>query len=159
MALTKDVNSYVTVEEANTYFADRLDVAAWTSASDTQKAQALIAASSLLDDMSWVGTAVSENQPLAFPRAAEYFDPKIGVYLNLDGIVVPSRILIATKELAYHLLNNDGIQDDTGAVQDIEVGSIKLKNVERPNLIPEIVKRQINPLLVNQGANLWWRAN
>ena len=38
MALTKGANSYATVAEADVYFADRLDVAAWTAADETQKA-------------------------------------------------------------------------------------------------------------------------
>ena len=42
MALVKGINSYATVLEADTYFADRIDVAAWTGGSSDQKGQALV---------------------------------------------------------------------------------------------------------------------
>ena len=159
MALAKGTNSYVTVAEADTYFSDRLDVAAWTAADATQKAQALVTASSVLDDLDWTGTAISENQALAFPRSGYYFDPRVGTHIVLETGVVPDRILKATKELAYHLLNNDGILDNTGLIKDLSVGSISLTNVRPPSLIPTGVRRIIKPLQVNSGSNSWWRAN
>jgi hypothetical protein len=158
MALVKGTNSYVTVEEADSYFVDRLDVAAWSAADATSKAQALVTAASILDELSWVGTAIDELQDLAFPRSAEYFDPKVGAFIVLDA-ATPTRILTANKELAYHLLNNDGLQDSTGSVKNISVGPISLTSVTAPNLIPHNVKRMIKPLLQNAGSNSWWRAN
>jgi hypothetical protein len=158
MALVKDTNSYVTVAEADSYFGDRLDVAAWTSATATQKAQALITATRLLDELDWTGIAVSETQNLAFPRKGTYFDPKIGMDVELTTSV-PSRILNATYELAYHFLNNDGLLDDTGNVKNIVVGGINLQSIVSPSKIPNFVRRLINPLRVERGSNMWWRAN
>jgi hypothetical protein len=68
MALVKGTNAYADVSDADSYFADRLDVAAWTSADSTMKAQALVTAAGILDQLPWTGTAVSENQALAFPH-------------------------------------------------------------------------------------------
>ena len=48
MALVKGVNSYATVAEADAYFLNRLDVAAWNDADETQKYQSLITATSFL---------------------------------------------------------------------------------------------------------------
>jgi hypothetical protein len=158
MALSKNINSYATVAEADTYFKDRLDVEAWISAESTQKAQALVTATSLIDTLNWTGVAVSETQPLAFPRSGVFFDPRLGMDIEFNDSV-PSRIIQATFELAYHLLNNDGLLDDTGSVKDLTVGSINLTRVLSPNKIPFSVKRLIKPLQVNQGANLWWRSN
>lgn len=158
MALSKGTNSYATVEEADAYFADRLDVAAWSSADATQKAQALVTATAVLDDMSWLGYAISESQPLAFPRVCEYFDPKVGTMVYLDGTIVPQRIIVATFEIAYHLLNNDGLLDNTGGIESIQVGPIQLSNVEAPNVIPDHVRRAIRPLKRGNGRT-WWRAN
>lgn len=159
MALVKGTNSYVTVDEADAYFAESMDVAAWSVADNTMKAQALVTATRILDEMSWIGTAISESQPLAFPRFAEYFDPRLGTYKTIDGNAVPDRITKAQVELAYHLLNNDGLQDDSGTVTNINIGSIALQDIKRPRLIPLTVKRYINPLLVNGGSNGWWRFN
>ena len=159
MAVTKGTNSYATVEEANAYFGDCLDVAAWTSADDLQRGQALMTATSMLDEMSWAGYAMSDSQSLAFPRTCEYFDPKLGRLVYLDGSTVPARILNATFELAYHLLNNDGLLDNTGDVSDISIGPIKISGIKAAAKIPGTVSRGVRPLLANGGALTWWRAN
>jgi len=158
MALSKGINSYVTVAEANTYFEDRLDVAAWTAASDPMKSQALITASATLNENKWIGTAISESQKLAFPRAGSYFDPRLGLDVTLTN-EVPDRIITATYELAYHLLNNDGILDDTGSVTDLQIGQISLNLINTASTIPSTVTKLIKPLLMNAGMNMWWRAN
>ena len=157
MALAKGTNSYATVAEANTYFETRLDVVAWSSASDAQKAQALVTATSILDELSWSGYAVSESQSLAFPRAGEYFDPRYGFNKTMDP--VPERVVKATFELAYHLLNNDGLLDSTGSVERISVAGITLDNIIPTSTIPSTVDRLVKPLLQNAGAMMWWRAN
>lgn len=159
MALVKNTNSYATVEEANAYFADRIDVAAWTAANVDQKSQALVTATSMLDQLDWIGVAISDSQALAFPRSGFYFDPRLGIDIELSSATIPDRILKATYELAYHLINNDGLLDDTGAVKDLSVGSIKLTLITAANKFPAVVKRYIKPLQVNNGSNLWWRAN
>lgn len=158
MALQKGVNAYSTVDEANVYFADSLDVSAWAVAEATEKAKALVTAARVLDTFNWVGTSVTEEQPLAFPRSAEYFDPKIGTFVYISANV-PSRIINASFELAYHLLNNDGMLDNSGSVLNISVGPIKLDKLSSVPLIPPLVKKLIKPLLLNNGANPVWRAN
>jgi len=158
MALAKGTNSYVTRDEANTYFTDRLDVAAWTSASDPQKDQSLVTATGILDQQQWSGTAISDSQALAFPRSGTFYDPKLGYVATLPG-TVPNRIIQATFELAYHLLNNDGLLDDTGTVTSLSVGQINLEIKTDPSKIPSSVKAIINPLLKRGGATTWWRAN
>jgi hypothetical protein len=157
MALVKGTNSYATILEADTYFSDRLDVAAWTSATESQKSQALITATSMLDDLSWTGIATDSAQFLAFPRIGYYFDPRLGITIEL--VDVPSRIFTACLQLAYHLLNNDGLLDDTGSALDLNIGGISLSRIRNPGKIPSIVKRLIRPLLLNTANNTWWRAN
>ena len=159
MALVKGTNSYVDLTDANTYFADRLDVAAWDAADDTSKEQSLVTATTMLDNMDWTGAAVSDTQTLAFPRYGVYFDPRLGMDVVFDEASVPERIEKATYELAYHLLNNDGLLDDTGSVEHLTVGSIVLQNVRSTSKIPSIVKGFIRPLLLNTGSRSWWRAN
>jgi len=158
MALSKNVNSYVTVAEADSYFLDRLDVAAWSAASETEKAQALITATAVMDDMDWIGYAISDSQTLAFPRNGSYFDPRVGLEVLLDTSI-PKRIIVANCELAYHLLNNDGLLDDTGALDSLQIGSISLQKVRSANKIPMSVKRMLKPLLSKGGVSSWWRAN
>ena len=159
MALSKGINSYATVAEADTYFEDRLDASGWTSADATQKAQALVTATATLDELNWIGIAISDSQALAFPRNGEYFDPRKGTVVTLSSTTVPSRIITATFELAFHLLSNDNVLDDTGTVTNLVVGSISLTDIRKPSKTPPQVKRIIKPLLLNGGSNTWWRAN
>lgn len=159
MALTKGTNSYVSVIEADSYFADRLDVDAWATASNTQKEQSLVTSTKVLETLDWTGVAVSDSQSLAFPRTGTYFDPRLGYDVSLSSVAVTNRINSATFELAYHLLNNDGLLDDTGNVDKLTVGKIDLTTIRRPDTLPSIVRNLIRPLLVNSGSNTWWRAN
>ena len=158
MAVQLNVNSYVTVAEADTYFADRLD-ASWQTANETRKGQALVTATRMLDEMLWVGTVLNDEQPLAFPRVCEYFDPKSGTFVYLNGDSTPKRVITACMEQAEHLLTNEGLLNDTDSVDSISVGPIKLDTMRAAQKVASTVKTMIKPLLVNAGANLVWRAN
>lgn len=157
MALVKGTNAYATVAEADDYFADRLDVAAWTEADATQKAQALVTAALYLENLHWVGVVVSESQSMAFPRSGSYFDPRIGYAIALPA-TVPDRVLKAQYELAYHFLNNDGLLDNVGGVDSLNLGTVTLTNIKQPSRIPEAVRQLIRPLLTTSERS-WWRAN
>jgi len=154
--LTKGTNTYVTVADAVAYFALRLDAAAWEEASEDQRSRALATATLLLDSLEWEGYAVSETQSLAWPRRVVFFDPRLGRLVRTDSI--PDRVANATCELAYHLLNNDGLLDDTGTVEDLSLGPILLKKLRNASVIPSQVKRNLRPLLRNGGGRTVWRA-
>lgn len=159
MALVKGTNSYITVAEADIHFADRLDVSAWVDADSVAKAQALVTATFVLEEENWTGTAVSEEQDLAFPRNGEYFDPRLGTIIYLEA-ATPKRIEKATAELAYHFLNNDGLLDSTGSIESLEIDSaVKLTKIKAPTRMPDYIRKIIKPLLINSAANAWWRAN
>lgn len=158
MALSKDVNSYVTLAEAEVYFSDRIDAAAWEEASDDQKSKALVTASLSLNNYDWEGYAISDSQPLAFPRQGSYYEPKIGYEVVLDENV-PDRIIKATYELAYHYLNNDGVLDDTGSLKSLGVGTINLDFDHSAGQKSSMVSALISPLLLRGGAKIWWRNN
>lgn len=159
MALAKGVNSYVTVAEADAYFTERLDVAAWTNAEETQKSQALVSATAILDELLWVGVTVSESQKLAFPRSGQYFDPRHGSNVYFDPLGYPDRLCAATFEAAYHLLNNSGLLDDTGRVDTLSIGAISLNAIKAPNKLSAASRRLIAPMLNNGGSSMWWRSN
>ncbi len=155
MALTKDTNSYVTVAEADSFFADRLQASEWTTADNKSKSKALITATSIIDSFDYAGTAVSGT--LAFPRNGFYFDPRAG--RSLAMATVPSRVLTATCELALHLLSNSDLLSDTGGVKSIEVGSISIEGLKDPSQVPSMVSKLLKPLKVNGGSDGWWRNN
>ena len=157
MALVKNTNSYATVEEADAYFEDRLDSAAWGG---ILKADALVTATSVLDSKSWGGYAVDADQALAFPRVYSYFDPKVGRVVTLSATETPKRILEACYETAYHLLNNDGALDSVSTVESLTVGPIKLENIGSVKSISTLAYNLMRPLLDTQAhSGGYWRAN
>ncbi len=158
MALAKNVNSYVTVAEADAYFADRLDASAWVAANANTKAKALVTATSNLDLMSWAGTVLNETQALAFPRLGYFFDPRLGTNTEFPS-TVPTRIITATCELANYYLNNEGVTLNPLATSTIKVGTIEISGARVPSSIPLSINRIVRPMLVNSGSSMWWRSN
>ena len=153
MALMLGVNSYVTRAEAEMYFSDRLDVAAWTSATDDMKDDSLVTSTMYLEQFNFAGYATSATQNLAWPRVGCFNDTSRGRQINFDNsytftevdvtsnaayltafAALPREIQLlkkATFEQAHHLLANDGVLDTrtttTSSSSDrIRVGSIEI---------------------------------
>lgn len=158
MALVKGVNSYSDVTEADEYFGDKLDVDAWMVAPLLQKEQSLMTATAIFEELPWIGYMVDLSQNFAFPRVGWYFDPRLGTNVAFDS-GTPKRVITGCFDLAYHLLNNDGLMDETGGVINLDFGDISLKTIKNPNKIPLHVKKRLRPLLINGGSGRWWRAN
>jgi hypothetical protein len=155
MALSKGINSYLTVDEADSYFGDRFGADAWTNADPITKAKALVTATDTLESLKWAGSVI-DPQALAFPRVGAFFDPHTGTMQQLTPI--PNRILNAVCELAIHLLEN-GLPNSGGTVHDLVIGPITLTGIKRGQTLPDVVLRLIQPLKLNHGSNSWWRAN
>jgi hypothetical protein len=168
MALTKGVNSYVTLGEADSYLEDRADAAAWINACDELKEQCLVTATSIIDEYRFEGAVVSADQNLAFPRSGFFTDQSRGMrqsfstYTFVTDDEVESdlkrdmRLLRrATYELAYHLSNNEGLLDRTGTITDIKVGPIELKEVYDASVTPSTIRSILNPLLKGGGTRYW----
>jgi len=165
MALSKGINSYVTIEEADAYFADRLDNT-FSLATSERKAQALVTATMLIDNLNFIGVVSEENQTLAFPRTGYYLDTNrgtsnLGYSHNIGSSMNPTpvRVIKAVYELANHLLTNENLLDDTGKVVSLDISSIKLDHIIPPGKMPSIVLDFLRPLRLNGGGNTWWRAN
>ena len=62
------ITAYVTIEEAETYFASRLHVDPWTEAGDSDKQVALTMATRAIDRLQLRGRKADPEQGLAFPR-------------------------------------------------------------------------------------------
>ncbi len=91
--------AYLTVIEANTYFASRLHTLAWDEASSANKAIALEEATIRIDQLRFSGWLVDDDQDNEFPR---YYDYDEGA----DGTEeVPTNIERATAEVALALLD------------------------------------------------------
>lgn len=155
-------NSFVSLDKANSYFAQRLDVSAWVSATDEDKEKALITATMRLNDLPWVGYAETLDG-LAFPRKGSYRDPKTGQIVDLSS-GIPYRISLATMELAHHLLENDGVLDSGTTMDLLKVGPITIQNMHAAPQWPLSIVDSLKPLLQGgsirgAGAGMWWRNN
>ena len=160
MALTKGVDSYVSVAEADAHFGTRLNSSLWTSASNGTKESALITATRLIDErFNWIGIAVSDSQLLGFPRIGSFFDPLIGYDIQFSDDETPRRVVTATFELALHLLTNPEVLEDSGTLGSLQISTISLDKIQNAQLIPASINRIVAPLLQLGGSTTWWRAN
>ena len=165
MALELNTNSYVTVDNADSYFETRIDSAAWFDASDEVKEQALVTATQLVDDNAWIGSAVSPSQALAWPRKyAIYYDQRLGQEISFSVTEIPERLKTAIYEQALHLVNNeDLLAGTTQTFESISIGNISISDsnndVTRVPMKPSIVMKLIKPLIKvgasGLGAGLW----
>lgn len=168
MALVLNTNSYVLIADADTYFETRIDSANWVTSSDEIKEQALVTATLLIDDNSWIGSAVSSSQALAWPRKnAIYNDDRLGLQVTIAESEIPSRVKTAVYEQALHLINNeDVLMGQSQTFESISVGSISISDsngdTTRTPMKPSTALKPIRPLIIRgssgQGAS-WWRAN
>jgi hypothetical protein len=157
MAVIVNQNSYVSLADAEAYFLTRLGSDMWSEATPEQKEAALCTATSLLDNMRWCGMTAVEGQPLAFPRKLSFFDPKEGRVVTPDA--TPARITSAQLELTLHLLESDDALSASTSVDSLSVGPISLTTIRKASAVPVRVLNMVRPLLINNGANLVWRAN
>jgi hypothetical protein len=125
---------YVTQDEADSYFANRLYSEAWDDASNADQIKALHTAHVLLDGyISWRGTPTVEGQDNAWPRS------------GVDGIgsdVIPKSVILAQMELALYLLKKDVLSpSETDGFQTIQVDKIKLEvnPATAPGVIPDVI--------------------
>ncbi len=91
--------AYLTVAEANTYFANRLHTLAWDEASSDSKGIALEEATVRIDRLRFSGWLVDDDQDNEFPR---YYNWDDGAD---DTEEVPTDIENATAEVALALLD------------------------------------------------------
>jgi hypothetical protein len=156
MAIQYKTNSYVTLDEANAYFANRSDSSGWLNLNNNQKEDYLVTATNYLEDtVEYTGIAVSTSQPLAFPRAGSYFEPKYGVTVNFPESDVPSRVKKSAYEMALHLIENPGVLSSKATVDSFQVGTINLSDVRKPSRLPHTVRKALDPVLGSMGTTPW----
>lgn len=142
-------NSYVSVAEADDYFAFDLNFADdWTALTNTQKQHSLAWASRLLDQKtSWNGNKVVETSGLRWPRSYVYDRDEI--LIADDEVPVP--VKDATCELAKYLQANDlTTGKDIENIRRIAIDVIEIEYQENSSQssIPTI----INAILEDLGS-------
>lgn len=163
MALVKGTNSYVTADEADTYFEDRIDAASWDSATADAKDRALVTAWRVLDQLAWLGQTVTAGQPMAWPRIINGFvDLRQGRTYQVrqestDDAV--TEVKIAQYELAYHYISNPTVISQGATVTNLTLGTLALDAIQNPSILPAYVRRFIQPFLLTGNTNSWFLAN
>lgn len=123
MPLLVGVNSYLSADDADSYFVDRLYVQAWTDATTAQRESALVMAARSIDSQHYQGAITSDIQAMAWPRT--------GVY-DLEGraigaAVVPDAIRHAQAEIALGILQEDPADARDPAVKKMQAGSVSVE--------------------------------
>lgn len=113
-------NSYVSVVEAETYFADRGNPTTWTDANPSLIEAALIYATTWLDaNISWNSSIYTTTQSLNWPRI-EFYDIQ-GRVVGGDG-VIPEKVKHAVFELALQWLKEDFTSTDNEGIASESIG-------------------------------------
>ena len=150
-----DANSYVTLDEANAYFADRMHASSWVAATD--KDQLLVTSSQMLDwYINWKGDKYTVAQSMQWPREGAIRPD--GTVIDED--VLPPEIKIAVYELAITCIDADRLADDPLAgIGQLRAASLMIKaGAEKPNQtnanpVPTQIYRILSDLY-NQGSSI-----
>jgi hypothetical protein len=126
MAIEVGTNSYVTLEEANEYFADKLYADEWANADDPTKEKALKEACRRINRLAFKGVKADKTQMLAFPRVMPVFN-RVGVIGFTEDTGVPEAVKHAQCEEALALLkygNNTRARLQEQGVIRVDFGSV-----------------------------------
>lgn len=108
VTLTVGTDSYVTVDEANAYMAQRLYADAWTDASADDKVRALVSATRALENLTFKYRPTNMLQVLQFPRTIVrgpfFYDDWQFVQNTYDDTIVPQCVKDSECEEAFALL-------------------------------------------------------
>jgi hypothetical protein len=154
MSLTVGINTYVTVPEANAYFASRLYSDQWTGASGSDKETALTMARRVLERQAWKGSRADADQMLAWPRDGVVDREGSAI----SSTLVPQDIMDAQCELALANLADDLTgNDDTRGIRRLKAGTVEVEYDGRAParaLLPDIVLDLLRPYLAQETAGL-----
>jgi hypothetical protein len=149
-----NANSYLTLAEANAYYAGHSHPEHWDDADDDEaRNRALVTATRLLDEhLEYDGYVATATQRLLWPRGG-----LLGVTgYALESDVVPERVKQATAEYARFLLQSDrtGERDDElDAIAELKAGPVEVKFLEN-----EASSRRTVPDEVLAMLRLWTTA-
>jgi hypothetical protein len=125
--LTVGTDTYISLDDANTLMYRRLNTSSWQSASQKDRACALLEACERIDNLIYLGSKFSETQTLQFPRY--YKIDRNGIYnsFRTSTEIVPEEVKKAQCLEAMFLLT--GIPNEIQA-QRRGIRKIKVNNLE-----------------------------
>ena len=125
-----DANSYVTLEEADAYFEDRMHSSAWDTAENPEAL--LITASQMLDwYIKWKGSKSTASQFMQWPRSGAIRSDGT----EIDDDVLPPEVKIAVFEQAFANIEADRtLEDPLAGIGKLKAGSLAIEaGPEKPN--------------------------
>lgn len=123
-------NSYVSVDDADTYFLEHGDPAGWTGSTTAQKETAVIVATQYIDALMalrWKGIRSNENQALAWPRSnVRDYDG-----FTLVSNAIPTKLIHASVEAAVrHRTETNGLLPDVATPGTIKSTSDQIGDLK-----------------------------
>ena len=121
-----NANSFVTLDEANNYFATVPESSTWDDKTVDQKKRALISATRWIDSFIYFGDRCDQGQALKFPRNNYQVDD-----VELSCTTIPNNIKYAQYELARALANDTdaitGTSGKEGNIEQAKLGDLEVK--------------------------------
>jgi len=160
-------NTYISLDDANTYFEGRLNASVWTDATDANKNAGLVQAARILDRyIGWLGYKTDQDQAMQWPRwgicyeGSMYYEcpdnPQTWIYA-LDSTIIPQELKDAQCELALVLLSQDtqAVSDTAGFSRISVEGAVEVEinSADRVKEIPSHVYGLVMHLGRCKGAN------
>jgi hypothetical protein len=146
-------NSYISVDDAQTYFDDRLNNDNWYNAPAEKQEQSLILATAHLERFDYLGTRVSSTQALKWPRYGVEKPDSGHYYSYLDATAIPKQVKDATCEMALSLLGSKAMdQPLSGAMSSLRIGPVSIDFKSGGWTMPPQVNQLLRGLRVNASG-------
>jgi hypothetical protein len=130
VTITVDVDTYVTVAEADAYVAARPSLSAWTDLATEVKEAALTEAAIYLDQSySWKGSIAALTQALSWPRV-NVEDREGRSITDVPAAIKKAQIELATMAASGALVQSQ----TTGNVESIKAGEVNIKFLKGQNV-------------------------
>ena len=127
-------NTYVTIEEADEYFNEKLGADFWADLDETSKEKALVTASRQIDIQPFLGRKADPEQEMSFPRIIR--GKKYDV-LNRIKAAVCEQTFVDTTDNQYHLnLSHDDAFESTESAYDLKEMRRIVNNLPKEYRVP-----------------------
>ena len=178
-SIVAEANSYVSVAEADNFFALHLYGASWAAATTQQKQAALVMSTRTINaSVVWKGSPITHIQRLQWPRQGVVLNFQLDLTVNpilgyenttypsfqlVEPNIVPWFVKAATCEYCRYILVDDRetTKDQSNVIRE-QVGpiSVAYQPNTRPDILPESVIRYLRdyvsqePSTGNRAAGL-----
>lgn len=143
MSITEGENSYISLDDADSYFQNRLYTDAWDNASsdESEKELALLWACNLMEDrVKWYGAKSDSSQSLQWPRKGlvDRYNKAV------DSSSIPEIVKDVQCELALHLLQNNPMAISAG-IEKMDLEGLSMNLSSQKETIPHKI---FNPISI-----------